>query len=158
MAQVYFAHCQYHGETGHEAGRRLLAQLYDAQVGGVMPPIALSPMGKPYFESSPWHFSISHTKHHAFCVLCDCPVGLDAEELTRQVNPKLAEKVLSAGEQAQYVASADPNRALLTFWVLKEAEGKRSGKGVGFHPRHTDFMLTDNRVFECDNCLVAVVY
>ena len=158
MAQVYFAHCEINGETGHEAGRRLLAQLYEAQVGGVMPPIILSPMGKPYFENSPWQFSISHTKKHAFCVLCDRPVGVDAEELTRQVNPKLAEKVLSAGEQAQYASAADQNRALLTFWVLKEAEGKRTGKGVGFHPRHTDFMLTDSRVFEHSGCLVAIVY
>ena len=85
-------------------------------------------------------------------------MGVDAEELTRQVNPKLAEKVLSTAEQAQYASAADQNRALLTFWVLKEAEGKRTGKGVGFHPRHTDFMLTDSRVFEHSGCLVAIVY
>ena len=158
MAQLFFAHRELNGESGHEAGRHLLEQLYEAHVGGALPLIAVTPMGKPYFEHSPWHFSISHTKHHAFCALCDHPVGLDAEELTRQVSPLLAQKVLSAGERAQYDAAEDKNRALLTFWVLKEADGKRSGRGVGFHPNHTDFMLTDNRVFEHSGCLVAMIY
>ena len=158
MPQVYFAGQALHGESGHDVGRALLRQLYTRHVGGVMPSIAATPMGKPYFEASPWHFSISHTKNYAFCVLCDCPVGLDAEELTRRVNPILAEKALSAGERAQYDAAADKNRALLTFWVLKEAEGKRTGRGVGFHPKHTDFLLTDSRVFEHSGCLVAIIY
>ena len=83
---------------------------------------------------------------------------LDAEELNRRVNPIVAEKALSPGERAQYDAAVDKNCALLTFWGLKEAEGKRSGRGVGIHPTHTDFMLTDTRVFECDNCLVAIIY
>jgi phosphopantetheinyl transferase len=158
MSQVFFAHRQLNGESGHDAGRALLAQLYETHVGGLLPLMAVTALGKPHFEHSSWHFSISHTKHHAFCVLCDCPVGVDAEELTRRVNPGLAERVLSPGEKAQYDAAPDKNRAFLTFWVLKEAEGKRTGKGIGFRPNHTDFMLTDPRVFECDGCIVAIVY
>ena len=157
MSQLYFAHRRLAGESGHDAGRALLAQLYETHVGGSLPPIAVTALGKPYFENSSWHFSISHTKNHAFCVLADAPVGVDGEELTRQVTPALGEKVLSPGELAQYASAADPNRAFLTFWVLKEAQGKCSGRGLGFHPRHTDFMLTDSRVFECDGCLVAIV-
>ena len=157
MSQLYFAHRRLAGESGHDAGRALLAQLYETHVGGSLPPIAVTALGKPYFENSSWHFSISHTKNHAFCVLADAPVGVDGEELTRRVNPALGEKVLSPGELAQYASAADPNRAFLTFWVLKEAQGKCSGRGLGFHPRHTDFMLTDSRVFECDGCLVAIV-
>ncbi len=157
MPTLYFAHRQLEGESGHAAGRQLLAQLYQAHVGGPMPPIAIAPGGKPYFEGSDWHFSISHTKQQAFCVLCDCPVGLDGEELTRRVNPLLAEKALSPMEKAQYDRAADKNKALLTFWVLKEAAGKLSGRGVGFHPNHTSFMLTDSRVFEESGCLVAIL-
>ena len=158
MSQLYFAHKALQGESGHAAGRALLAQLYQRHVGLPLPKLETTPLGKPYFADCPWHFSISHTKNHAFCVLCDCPVGVDAEELSRRVNPIVAEKALSSGEKAQYEAAADPNRALLTFWVLKEAEGKRTGKGVGIHPTHTDFMLTDDRVFEHDGCLVAIIY
>ena len=157
MSQLYFAHRRLAGESGHDVGRALLAQLYGAQVGGSLPAISVTALGKPYFEDSSWHFSISHTKNHAFCVLSDAPVGVDGEELSRRVNPALAEKVLSAGELGQYAAAADQNRAFLTFWVLKEAQAKLTGRGLGFHPRHTDFMLTDSRVFECDGCLVAIV-
>ena len=154
---VYFAHQQLQGESGHAAGRQLLAQLYHQHVGGDLPSIQITPMGKPYFEESPWHFSISHTPGHAFCVLSDRPVGVDAEEISRKVNPHLAQKVLSVSELQQYEAAADQNRALLTFWVLKEAAGKCSGRGVGFHPRHTDFLLTDSRVVEHSGCLVAII-
>ncbi len=157
MPELYFAHEKLQGASGHECGRRLLRQLYEAHVGGVMPEIAIAPGGKPYFENCPWHFSISHTKNHAFCVLSSCPVGLDGEELTRQVNPILAEKALSPMEKAQYDSAADKNKALLTFWVLKEAAGKLSGRGVGIHPDHTGFMLTDSRVSEVDGCLVAIL-
>ena len=158
MAQVFFAHRALNGESGHAAGRALLAQLYEAHIGGPLPSIAVTALGKPYFEASSWHFSVSHTKDHAFCVLCDCPVGVDGEALRRRVSPLLAQKALSAGERTQYEAAPDKNRALLTFWVLKEAEAKRTGRGIGFHPRHTDFMLTDPRVFEIDGHLVAIIY
>ena len=144
------------GRSGHDAGRTLLEKMC-LQAIGRMPEIRITPQGKPFFRDCDLHFSISHTNNHAFCVLADAPVGVDGEELTRRVNPALGEKVLSPGELAQYASAADPNRAFLTFWVLKEAQGKCSGRGLGFHPRHTDFMLTDSRVFECDGCLVAIV-
>ena len=143
--------------TGHEEGRRLLEQMYVRRTGKAMPPILAGEWGKPYFAGSDLHFSISHTKNHVFCLLSDRPVGLDAEELTRQVKPALAEKILSRGEYAQYAAAKDKNRALLTFWVLKEASGKATGQGVRGYPNHTDFSLGDPRLQELDGCLVAVV-
>ena len=155
--ELYISARRLDGLTGHEAGRQLLAQMYLEKVGTPLPEIALTPMGKPYFVEGGWHFSISHTKNHAFCALCTCPVGLDGEELTRSVKPALAEKILSPGEKAQYDAAADKNTALLTFWVLKEAAAKLSGRGIGFKPNDTDFMLTDSRVRQMDGCLVAVL-
>ena len=145
------------GSTGHEAGRELLAGLYRQVTGEELPPIAIAPRGKPYFLGSPWHFSISHTKGHAFCALADCPVGIDAEELSRVVNPNLAHKILSPAERAEYDAAEDKNRALLTFWVLKEAAAKLTGEGLRGYPNHTAFSLSDPRVTERDGCLVAVL-
>lgn len=142
---------------GHEAGRLLLSQLYRQATGEEMPPIALSPMGKPYFADSPWHFSISHTPNWVFVALEKHPVGLDAEELTRQVNPKLAQKILSPGEYAQYEAAEDKNKALLTFWALKEAQGKLTGEGVRPWPNHTNFSLDDPRIFTRDGCILALL-
>lgn len=144
-------------ETPHEAGWTLLEELYRQQTGQSMPSVHRTDRGKPYFDNSPIYFSISHTRRHAFVVLSDRPVGIDAEELDRTVNPKLADKILSPGELAQFYAAPDQNRALLTFWVLKEAEAKCSGQGLRGYPNHTDFSLADPRVFEQDGCIVAVI-
>lgn len=157
MAQIYLMWQRLEGQDGHRVCRQLLEKLYTAHVGEKMPQINTGPRGKPEFSQGEWHFSISHSKKHGFCVLCDCPVGLDAEETDRIARPILGEKALSPGEKEQYQAAADKNRALLTFWVLKEAAAKLTGRGIGFHPNHTDFMLTDSRVQEIDGCLVAII-
>ena len=143
--------------TGHEAGRALLAQLYRQHTGEEMPPILLAPRGKPYWQDSSLHFSISHTKRHVFCAISDRPIGIDAEELGRNINLKLADKILSPAERSQYDAAYDKRLALLKFWVLKEAQAKLTGEGIRLRPTHTDFSLDDPRVTVQDNCLLAVL-
>ena len=150
------ASCALEGRAGHEAGRELLAQLYWEATGQTLPPIETGEWGKPYFADSQWHFSISHTKNHAFCVLARENVAIDAEELSRRVNPALAEKILSPMEKAQYDVASDKAKALLTFWVLKEAAAKLSGRGLRGYPNDTTFSLKDPRVREMDGCLVAI--
>ncbi len=151
------ASCSLGEQSGHEAGRQLLAKLYEAETGEPLPPIAVTDRGKPYFPNSPLHFSITHTKRHAFCVLSDKNVGIDGEELDREISLGLAEKILSPGEMAQWEAARDKRRALLTFWVLKEAEVKRTGEGLRGYPCHTNFSLQDPAVRELDGCLVAIL-
>lgn len=151
------ASCALAGRTGHEAGRALLAALYWEKTGLELPPIAVKAGGKPYFPGSDWHFSISHTPRRAFCALSRREIGIDAEELDRNVNLALAEKILSPGERVQFDAAPDKRRALLTFWVLKEAQVKRTGDGLRGYPNGTDFSLNDPRVTETDGCLVAVI-
>ena len=142
---------------GHEAGRALLAQMYRQHRGFDMPEIVLEERGKPRFVEDPIHFSITHTRHHVFCAISDRPIGIDAEELDRTIDLRLAGKVLSPMEKAQFDAAADKRLALLTFWVLKEAAGKRSGYGINANPRHTAFSLDDPRVQVTEGCLVAVI-
>ncbi len=84
------------------------------------------------------------------------PVGVDAEELDREVNLALADKILSPSEKMQFDSATDTRLALLTFWVLKEAQGKLTGEGINGYPNHTDLSLDDPRVQIIDNCLVAV--
>ena len=146
------------GLSGHDAGRQLLAELWQKQVGGEMPEIAVTDRGKPYFVDNPRHFSISHTKRHVFCALDTRPVGIDAEETDRDINLKLAEKILSPREKEQYDRAADRRMALLRFWVLKEAAAKLSGEGLRGYPNHTDFSLDDPRVTQMEGCLVAVLH
>lgn len=151
------ASCELGSLSGHEAGRQLLAQLYREETGESLPEIRRTDRGKPYFPDSIWHFSISHTPRHAFCVLSRNNVAIDAEELNRKIKLRLAEKILSPGEKAQFDAAENKEKALLTFWVLKEAAAKLTGEGLRGYPNHTNFSLDDPRVTETDGCLVAVM-
>ena len=142
---------------GHQAGRKLLEEMVCEYTGHPMPPIAVGPRGKPYFPGSDLHFSISHSKGYVFCALSHSPIGIDAEEADRPISPALAEKILSPGEYAQWQQAADPQKALLTFWVLKEAQAKCTGEGLRGYPNHTNFSLDDPRVQQISGCLVAVI-
>ena len=142
---------------GHEAGRALLEEMVVAHTGNPMPTIGVTDRGKPYFTEGSLHFSISHSKGHVFCALSDRPIGIDAEEADRAISPALAEKILSPGEYAQWQQAPDPRSALLTFWVLKEAQAKCTGEGLRGYPKDTDFSLADARVQLLHGCLVAVI-
>ena len=157
MDRIILASAPLSGRGGHEAGRALLAELYRREIGGELPEIRVADRGKPYFVDSPWHFSISHTRRRVFCALSRRNIGIDAEELDREINLRLAEKILSPGERTQFDDAPDPRKALLTFWVLKEAAAKLSGEGLMGYPNHTEFSLEDPRVFETDGCFVAVI-
>lgn len=149
--------CTLEDKSGHEAGRQLLAELYREATGNPLPEIRTTDRGKPFFAEGNLHFSISHTRKHAFCVLSENNVGMDAEELDRPINLKLVEKVLSPEEKTQFDRAEDKSRAFLTFWVLKEAAAKLSGEGLRGYPNHTNFSLEDPRVTEISGCLVAVL-
>lgn len=144
------------GRTGHEAGRQLLAQMYREYTGKETPQILVTQRGKPYFEKGP-HFSISHTKETVFCAISQRPIGIDAEQIHRQIDLRLADKILSPAEKAQFDAAEDKRLALLTFWVLKEAAAKCEGDGLRGYPNKTEFSLDDPRVTVQNGCLVAVI-
>ena len=145
------------GQSGHEAGRRLLAQMYREITGKAMPEILTEERGKPYFAEGDLHFSLSHTKKHVFCVLSHQPVGIDAEELDRDIDLRLADKILSPGEKSRYERFGDRRLALLRLWVLREAAAKLSGQGLQGYPNQTDFDPWDPRIQKIDGCLVAVI-
>lgn len=145
------------GASGHEAGQLLLAQLYREKTGNPLPQILRQPRGKPCFADSDLHFSVSHTKHYAFCVLSEKNIGIDAEETDRKIDLRLAEKILSPAEKARFDAAGDKRAALLKMWVLKEAAGKLTGDGINGYPNHTDFSPDDPRVREIAGCYVAIL-
>lgn len=142
---------------GHEAGQILLEEMYRQIYNRPMPAVFRTERGKPVFAGGDVHFSISHTPRRVFCVLADRPVGVDAEETDRGVNLKLAEKILSSGEYAQFQQAKDKRQALLKFWVLKEAAAKCTGEGLKGYPNQTAFSLEDPRVQIVDNCYVAII-
>ena len=142
---------------GHAVGRALLREMTESLTGQPMPEIRITQRGKPHFTSGNLHFSITHTKHHVFCALSDRPVGIDAEEMEREIPTKLIPKILSPFEIAQYQEAARQPLALLKLWVLKEAYFKYLGTGINGWPNHTNFSVDDPRVTEQYGCLVAVV-
>ena len=145
------------GQSGHQAGRQLLREMYEGLRGKPMPPVLLTERGKPYFRDDPLYFSITHTKRHVFCALSETPVGIDGEEMDRRVNLHLADKILSPGERARYDRAADSRLCLLRLWVLKEAYVKMLGTGLTGYPNQTDFDPDDSRIREIDGCLLAVL-
>ncbi len=122
-----------------------------------MPSIRIAPGGKPYFSSGHWHFSISHTKRHAFCALSDAPIGIDAEEMDRPIDLRLAQKILSPAEKIRFDQAADQRTALLRFWVLKEAAAKLAGTGLRGYPNHTNFTPEDPHIGQIDGCFIAIL-
>ena len=154
MSKTSLSWVRLEGRSGHEAGRALLAAAYREKTGKEMPPILTGEWGKPYFEGSNLHFSISHTKKHAFCALSEGPVGIDAEEEDRNIALRLAPKILSPEEAERFDGSRE---MLLRFWVLKEASVKLTGLGLQGYPNHTDFDPNDPRIQKIDGCLVAVL-
>ena len=141
------------GRDPHLAGLSLLEKLY----GAPLPEMKRTPLGKPYFPGEDLHFSISHTKNYVFCAIGENPIGIDAEELDRDIRLSLAEKFLSPGELEQFQNAPDKRKALLTFWVLKEAAGKCTGQGINGYPNKTEFSLQDPRLTEVDGCFVAII-
>ena len=143
------------GRDGHEVGRLLLAKLYAQTTGEELPPIAVTPRGKPYFSDKNWHFSISHTDHFAFCALSRHNIGLDAEEKGRRVTPAMMEKFTSDTDKSRL--RDDPEDAFLRLWVLKEAQAKLTGRGMGNWLKDTNFDPFDPRIQEINGCYVAVL-
>ena len=143
------------GRSGHEVGRELLARLYKQATGEDLPSITTTKNGKPYFPDSPWHFSISHTTHFAFCALSRHNIGLDAEEKGRAVAPAMVKRFTSDEEKGRL--GDDPQDAFLRLWVLKEALAKLTGKGIGNWMKDTDFDPFDTRIQEINGCYVAVL-
>ena len=156
-SEVLFAARVLDGRSGHEVGRELLAQLFFEKTGEPLPSIRIAEGGKPHFEGSRLYFSISHTKHHAFCALAEEPVGIDAEEMDRKIDLRLAEKILSPAEKVRFDGATDQRMALLRLWVLKEASVKLTGEGLRGYPNHTDFSPDDPRIRETDGCVVAIL-
>lgn len=143
------------GRDGHLMGRKLLSQLYARATGEALPEIALTERGKPYFPDGKWHFSISHTRNFVFCVLSDRNIGLDAEEMGRQVTPAMVEKFTSPGEKTRL--GEDPQDAFLRLWVLKESYAKLTGRGMGSWLKNTDFDPKSEKIREINGCYVAIL-
>lgn len=138
---VYLAAAPTTAGHGSVDAHALLGRLYHAVTGEPQPGLVLGQRGKPDFASGPWHCSISHTRSLALCALGACPLGLDAEPLSRRVSPRLPRKVLSPQELAAWETSEDPDGFFLSLWTLKESYVKYTGRGLEGYPADLSFHL-----------------
>lgn len=83
------------------------------------------PEGKPYFEDSRIHFSISHSFPFVAVVIDENPVGIDIQTFQEKIL-QLQHKFLSSEEQFLFNNSV---QAVTLAWTAKEAAFKWFGEG-----------------------------
>lgn len=94
------------------------------------PVFVMADSGKPFLEQHPdIHFSLSHSKTVALCVIDSEPVGADVE-VVRHVSPELIDYTMNDEEQDWIRASQNTDEAFLTLWTRKEAVLKLTGEGI----------------------------
>ena len=87
--------------------------------------------GKPYLRDGTPFFNLSHTAHCvAVAVSANEEIGIDIEGIKPR-SRSFAERICSAAELTLIEAAADPASEMIRLWSAKEAEAKRSGKGIG---------------------------
>ena len=76
-------------------------------------------------------FSLSH-EDNLVAVIIDDEKECGIDLTRRNVNTKLADKILSKDEKAQYDAVAEEDKAeyIARKWAMKEAYGKKTGLGL----------------------------
>lgn len=104
-------------------------------------PFAYTQTGKPYWESVPVCFSLSHCRKGAACSLSEKTegeTGIDIQE-PRPVSPAVLKKVCSPKEQTEIASSPNPQATFSRFWTLKESYAKQTGKGISGDLSRLDF-------------------
>lgn len=126
-----------------ELVRKAIAKEFDIDSESIR--FRIDSKGKPYTESAPVHFSISHSKNIAVCAISDKPVGIDIEYI-RDVNLNVAKRQF-APDEIRYVFEKWEltKQRFFEIWTRKEAYVKLIGKGVSYFPK---FSVMGNRRIE----------
>lgn len=107
------------------------------------PVIKIHQNGKPYFEGSKLHISISHTEN-AVCAAFDTEkIGVDIE-LVRAAELDAAKRCFTENE-TEYAKMSEQN--FFDVWTRKEAYFKRSGEGMHFAKARELDTLAEKEIF-----------
>lgn len=86
--------------------------------------------GKPFIVGHPeLHFSLSHCKEAAVCVLSHRPVGVDVESVGRY-RDSVARYAMNDDEMSQILHSEHPEVVFTRLWTMKESLLKMTGEGI----------------------------
>lgn len=111
------------------------------------------PHGKPFLKiEQNFSFNISYSEYYyaiAFAYRA-CHLGLDIEDVNRQIKLALAAYILGDKERAQWNLAHDKQRALLYYWVQKEAFIKIKGLSIFSGMKDMTFTQLTKRLYLAD--------
>ena len=155
MIKLYLAACDKSSE--HAIGA-LLAKyaLHDAY--DITAPLKKDARGKPYFDGTAVHISISHSKELCLAAISDAEIGADIERVNGNADKltRLAGRFFTKGEY-EYVKAA-PHERFYEIWCAKESYIKYTGEG--FSRPLSSFSVFDMEMhfshFDADGYHIAV--
>lgn len=148
----------------HEQGRKtcvaaymLLCEGLRKEYGIAEPPVFIyGEHGKPALVSYPdIHFSLSHCREVAACVVDRRPVGIDVETI-RPFKERLMQYTMNDSEVERIRQAERPDVEFIRLWTMKEAVLKLTGEGIsrnlktvltGSESIHTTVNIEKNYVY-----------
>lgn len=97
--------------------------------------------GKPYIEGNPIYFNVTDTKNFKAIAFSTEEMGLDCENLTREINYKKFEKYFSPREFKEIKDKKD----FFKNWTAKESFVKKRGKSIFEYLNRVEFF--DGRIY-----------
>ncbi len=95
-----------------------------------MPEFGYGEHGKPFLTTYPHiHFSLSHCREAAGCLLSTQPCGMDVERI-RSYDPSLIRYTMNEEEADRILSSSRPEVMFIRLWTQKEAVLKLRGTGI----------------------------
>jgi 4'-phosphopantetheinyl transferase len=139
LAHVYLA--------AHGLKRSVLAQMTGCLPNELQ--FEAANRGKPMVSgpamATGWHFNLSHTHALVAVAVSRQPVGIDVEDLSRQVPDLDIAKRYFSQREYQHIAATIPSeqaRLFLYYWTLKEAFLKAEGWGLSQRLDAVEFDLS----------------
>lgn len=102
-------------------------------------------LGKPFIKTSKGNdfVSFSHTRDYVLCAISEkYDIGIDAEDLNREVNPAILKRILSDSEKKNLVEEHP-----LVLWTMKEAIVKSLGTGLRTNLKEIELIKNEDSFF-----------
>ena len=129
LARFHFARDRELYLTMHALQRCLLSAVTGAAPASWR--FGAGPQGKPHVLGHALHINGSHCHGLTMCAVAGgATVGVDVEPVRDDVPLEVADRFFAPAEQAAIRAAAEPARAFLTSWTLKESYMKARGLGM----------------------------
>ena len=113
--------------------------------------------GKPILRDYPHiHFSLSHSKCTAACVVSDGEVGVDVQHIG-PISDRVAKRVLTTREYAKFKESQTPDDYFCEIWTIKESFLKQTGQGISMELRDLSAeSVTERYIYRGDGYFCCV--